>query len=72
MHVVAKPVVKCSLNPRRLFTKKLVGDEDELILCDGLTSMGDASCFTQDRFDAGDFPWHIVLDLLASLAMKES
>jgi hypothetical protein len=72
VHVVAKPVVKFSLDPRRLFTKRLVGDKDEPILCDGFTRLGDASCFTQDRFDADDFPWHIILDPAGPFAMKGS
>jgi hypothetical protein len=63
MHVSVKPVVSFSLDPRRLFTKKLVREKDEPILLDGQTTLGNSSCFEHDRFDADDFPWQVVLNL---------
>jgi len=40
----AKPVVKFSLDPKRLFTKRMVGRGDEPILLDGETTLGDPKC----------------------------
>jgi hypothetical protein len=72
MHVSVKPVVKFSLDPRRLFTKRLVGDRDEPILLDGVTTLGNASCFGHDRFDTDEFPWQAVLNLPRSLDSHEN
>lgn len=63
MHVSVKPVVSYSLDPRRLFTKKLVREKDEPVLLDGQTTLGHSPCFGHDSFDADDFPWQAVLNL---------
>lgn len=63
MHVSVKPLVSFSLDPRRLFTKKLVREKDEPVLLDGETTLGNSSCFEYDKFDADDFPWQAVLNL---------
>lgn len=63
MHVAVKPVVSFSLDPRRLFTKKLVKERYEPILLDGVTTLGNSICFEHDAFDADGFPWQAVLNL---------
>ena len=67
MDVSVKPVVKFSLDPRRLFTKRLVREKDEPVLLDGRTMLGNSSCLKYDKFDSDDFPWQAVLDLPAPL-----
>lgn len=62
MRVDVKPVVKFSLDPRRLFTKRLVSDRDEPILLDGETTIMDPMYHSHDTFDAEDFPWDGVLN----------
>ena len=63
MYVSAKPVVSFNLDPRRLFTKRLVREKDEPVLLDGKTTLGNSSCFEHDKFDADNFPWPAVLNL---------
>ncbi|KAK3389594.1 hypothetical protein B0H63DRAFT_464006 [Podospora didyma] len=63
MRVDVKPVVKFSLDPSRLFTKRLVREGDEPILLDGETVLGESSCHGHEVFDAADFPWETVLNL---------
>lgn len=63
----AKPVVKFSLDPKRLFTKRMVGRGDEPILLDGETTLGDPKCHSCDVFDADDFPWDVILNLPGQL-----
>jgi len=63
MHVSVKPVVSYSLDPRRLFTKKLVREKDEPVLLDGKATLGNLPCFEHERFDGEDFPWEVVLNL---------
>ncbi|KAI3320727.1 hypothetical protein HD806DRAFT_505978 [Xylariaceae sp. AK1471] len=67
MRVSVKPVVKFSLDPRRLLTKRLVGDKDDPVLLDGYTERGEARCLANRSFDSADFPWHIILDLPKSI-----
>ncbi|KAK0753712.1 hypothetical protein B0T18DRAFT_314319 [Schizothecium vesticola] len=67
MRVDVKPVVKFSLDPKRLFTKRMVGRGDEPILLDGETTLGDTKCHSCDAFDADDFPWDAILNLPGQL-----
>lgn len=70
MDVSVKPVVKFSLDPRRLFTKRLVREKDEPVLLDGRTMFGNSSCLKYDQFDSDDFPWQEVLNLQAPLGSQ--
>ncbi|KAF4332401.1 hypothetical protein FBEOM_13798 [Fusarium beomiforme] len=70
MRVSVKPVVKFSLDPRRLFTKRLVGDKDDPVLLDGKTPRGSLSCLGYSAFDSSAFPWHEVLNLPAPLGSR--
>jgi hypothetical protein len=63
MHVSVKPVVSFSLDPRRLYSKKLIRERDDPVLLDGTTTLGNSSCFEYEKFDADDFPWDPVLKL---------
>lgn len=67
MRVDVKPVVKFSLDPRRLFTKRLIGQRDEPILLDGETQLGNSICHGYGEFDADNFPWGVVLNLPGAL-----
>lgn len=62
MDVSVKPVVKFSLDPRRLFTKRLIREKDQPILLDRKTTLGNSPCFKHDAFD-DNFPWQEVLNL---------
>ncbi|KAK4172653.1 hypothetical protein QBC36DRAFT_337381 [Triangularia setosa] len=61
MKVDVKPVVKFSLDPKRLFAQRLIGKRDEPILLDGKTMLGNSVCHGYEVFDATDFPWDAVL-----------
>jgi hypothetical protein len=63
MHVSVKPVVKFSINPNRLFTKRLLQDRDDPILLDGEQTLGTIKSFGVSKFDSDDFPWHEMLSL---------
>lgn len=67
MRVDVKPVVKFSLDLKRLFTKRLIGRGDEPILLDGETALGDQTCHSFGAFDAEDFPWDAILNLAGNL-----
>ncbi|KAL6814081.1 hypothetical protein V8C40DRAFT_255904 [Trichoderma camerunense] len=71
MRVSVKPVVKFALDPRKLLTKRLVGDKDEPVLLNGRQSLGSSSCFGYSEFDAEDFPWLDVLNLPQPLGIKD-
>jgi hypothetical protein len=72
MDVSVKPAVKFSLDPQRLFTKRLMGTKDEPILLDGHSTLGDLACLSHDKFDSEDFPWQNVLNLSAPLGGNEA
>ncbi|KAK0726413.1 hypothetical protein B0T21DRAFT_385675 [Apiosordaria backusii] len=61
LKVDVKPVVKFSLDPKRLFAQRLIGKRDDPILLDGKTTLGDSVCHGYEAFDAEDFPWDAVL-----------
>ncbi|KAK0659487.1 hypothetical protein QBC41DRAFT_331436 [Cercophora samala] len=61
MKVEVKPVVKFSLDPKRLLAQRLIGKRDEPILLDGKTTLGKSVCHDFEAFDAEDFPWDAVL-----------
>jgi len=67
MRVDVKPVVKFSLDPRRLFTKRMIARKDDPIFLDGKTSLEYSECHGHDDFDAADFPWGRVLNLPGTL-----
>ncbi|KAK4196599.1 hypothetical protein QBC40DRAFT_287082 [Triangularia verruculosa] len=63
MRVDVKPVVKFSLNPKKMvFAQRLIGKRDEPVLLDGETELiRDPVCAGHHVFDADDFPWDAVL-----------
>jgi len=75
LHVSVKPVVKFSLDPKRLFTKRMRQERDEPILLDGQTpyhSCGDGKSLRFDEFDSSEFPWEEVLHLPPRLEAHSS
>jgi hypothetical protein len=57
LRVSVKPVVKFSLDPRRLFTKRLMQDRDDPVLLDGSTMLMHPSLSSYTEFTETGFPW---------------
>lgn len=67
LRISVKPVVQFSLDPRRLFKKRLVQDKDDPVLLDGSTMVGHLSLLDYSDFTDPEFPWQKLFQVLEAL-----
>lgn len=67
MRVSVKPVVKFSLDPRRLFTKRLLQSRDDPVFLDGITTLGSPAILQYTEFTDPEFPWKSLLQVPGAL-----